>query len=108
MRRSPPRQPRRRGSRTLVLGAALAFALLPGLGGGGWGAARAQAIGQGFELERQGKLDQAAAIYLATLRRDSANLAALLGLEPVLPSPGRLRELLPLGLRALVKDSPSA
>src|SRR5882762_6761305 len=41
----------------------------------------AQAIGQGFELERAGQYDQAAAIYLATLRADPTNLTALLGLE---------------------------
>jgi len=72
------------------------------------GVACAQAIGRGFELERQGKLDQAAAVYLATLRGDTANLAALLGLERVLPSLGRQRELLPLVHRALARDSLSA
>src|SRR3989454_3640998 len=41
----------------------------------------AQAIGQGFELERAGQYDQAAAIYLATLRAEPTNLSALLGLE---------------------------
>src|SRR2546426_12064307 len=43
----------------------------------------AQAIGQGFELERAGQYDQAAAIYLATLRAEPTNLSALLGLERV-------------------------
>jgi tetratricopeptide (TPR) repeat protein len=70
--------------------------------------ARAQAIGRGFELERQGKLDQAAAVYLATLRGDTGNLAALLGLERVLPSLGRLRELVTLVHRALARDSLSS
>src|SRR5256712_7535742 len=106
MRLPFPLHRRRRGSRALVLGATLAFALLAA--SGGWGTARAQAIGQGFELERQGKLDQAAAVYLATLRGDTANLAALLGLERVLPSLGRLGELLSLVHRALAKDSLSA
>ena len=101
--RLPPCQPPHRASLALVLGAALAFAPL-----GGGGTARAQAIGQGFELERQGKLDQAAAVYLATLRGDTANLAALLGLERVLPPLGRLRELLPLVHRALARDSLSS
>src|SRR5213596_439059 len=47
----------------------------------------AQAIGQGFELERAGQYDQAAAIYLATLRAEPTNLSALLGLERVPPPP---------------------
>src|SRR3989442_917029 len=55
----------------------------------------AQAIGQGFELERAGQYDQAAAIYFATLRADPTNLSALLGLERVLPPLNRLGELLP-------------
>jgi hypothetical protein len=90
-----------RASLGLLLGAALAL-----LGGGaGGGTASAQAIGQGFELERQGKLDQAAGVYLTTLRGDTANLSALLGLERVLPPLGRLRELLPLVHRARAVDS---
>lgn len=99
----PPRPlrplPRRRASavRALLVGAGLLAALAP--------RARAQAIGQGFELERQGKLDQAAAVYVTTLRADTGNLSALLGLERVLPPLGRLRELLPLLQRALAKDS---
>src|SRR5882762_3917155 len=60
----------------------------------------AQAIGQGFELERAGQYDQAAAIYLATLRADPTNLTALLGLERVLPPLNRLGELLPAAQRA--------
>src|SRR2546429_5681483 len=60
----------------------------------------AQAIGQGFELERAGQYDQAAAIYLATLRADPTNLSALLGLERVLPPINRLGELLPAAHRA--------
>src|SRR5882672_8770474 len=60
----------------------------------------AQAIGQGFELERAGQYDQAAAIYLATLRADPTNISALLGLERVLPPLNRLGELLPVAQRA--------
>src|SRR5947208_433867 len=60
----------------------------------------AQAIGQGFELERAGQYDQAAAIYLATLRADPTNLSALLRLERVLPPINRLGELLPAAQRA--------
>src|SRR5205809_1086880 len=60
----------------------------------------AQAIGQGFELERAGQYDQAAAIYLAALRADPTNLSALLGLERVLPPINRLGELLPAAQRA--------
>src|SRR6058998_2408668 len=60
----------------------------------------AQAIGQGFELERAGQYDQAAAIYLATLRAEPTNLSALLGLERVLPPLNRVAELLPAAQRA--------
>ncbi len=60
----------------------------------------AQAIGQGFELERGGQFAQAAAIYFATLRAEPTNLSALLGLERVLPGLGRLPELLPVAQRA--------
>src|SRR6266550_2561808 len=60
----------------------------------------AQAIGQGFELERAGQYDQAAAIYLATLRAEPTNLSALLGLERVLPPINRLGDLLPAAQRA--------
>ena len=60
----------------------------------------AQVIGQGFELERAGQYDRAAAIYLATLRADPTNLSALLGLERVLPPLSRLGELLPAAQRA--------
>jgi len=67
----------------------------------------AQAIGQGFELERQGRLSDAATVYLTTLRGEPANLAALLGLERVLPGLGRLAELLPLVRRAEVVDTAS-
>jgi len=71
--------------------AVLALATTPAFG---------QAIGQGFELERGGRNAEAAAAYLATLRADPANLPALLGLERVLPTLGRLPELLPLVQRA--------
>jgi tetratricopeptide (TPR) repeat protein len=60
----------------------------------------AQAIGQGFELERAGHYDQAASIYFATLRAEPANVSALLGLERVLPPLNRLSELLPAARRA--------
>src|SRR5256886_9749644 len=59
----------------------------------------AQAIGQGFELERAGQYEQAAAMYLAALRADPTNLPALLGLERVLPPLNRLGELLPAAQR---------
>src|SRR3989442_6741190 len=72
---------------------------------GGAAPLAAQAIGQGFELERQGRLTDAANVYLTTLRSDPANLAALLGLERVLPSLGRLAELLPLVRRAEGADT---
>src|SRR6266851_5575845 len=60
----------------------------------------AQAIGQSFELERSGQYEQAAAIYLATLRAEPTNISALLGLERVLPPLNRLGELLPVAQRA--------
>lgn len=60
----------------------------------------AQAIGQGFELERLRQFAQAAANYFATLRAEPTNLSALLGLERVLPGLGRLPELLPAAQRA--------
>src|SRR5882762_9192517 len=60
----------------------------------------AQAIGQGFELERSGQYEQAAAIYLATLRAEPTNISALLGLERVLPPLNRLGDLLPVAQRA--------
>src|SRR2546430_926781 len=59
----------------------------------------AQAIGQGFELERAGQYEQAAGMYLASLRADPTNLPALLGLERVLPPLNRLGELLPAAQR---------
>src|SRR6185312_3295219 len=68
----------------------------------------AQAIGQGFELERSGQYDQAAAIYLATLRADPTNLTALLGLERVLPPINRLGELLPAAQRAAAASPTNA
>jgi tetratricopeptide (TPR) repeat protein len=63
--------------------------------------APAQAIGQGFELERAGQYQQAASVYFTTLRGDPTNLAALLGLERVLPSLHRLPDLLPPTQRAV-------
>src|SRR5947207_14561853 len=85
--------------RPRVRSALLALAL------GGVAPLAAQAIGQGFELERQGRLSDAATVYLTTLRAEPANLAALLGLERVLPGLGRLAELLPLVRRAEVADT---
>src|SRR6266699_119529 len=67
-----------------------------------------QAIGQGFELERVGQYEQAAAIYLATLRADPTNLSALLGLERVLPPINRLAELVPAAQRAAVASPANA
>lgn len=69
---------------------------------------RAQAISQGFELERQGRLEAAAALYTSALRAGPANLPALLGLERVLPALHRLGELEPLVRKALEVDSGSA
>src|SRR5256886_2369832 len=66
---------------------------------------RAQVIGEAVDLERTGRHDRAAVVYLAVLRGEPTNLAALLGLERVLPPLGRLPELLPLVRRALARDS---
>ncbi len=68
----------------------------------------AQAIGQGFELERAGQYEQAAGIYLATLRADPTNLSALLGLERVLRPLNRLGELLPAAQRAAAASPTNA
>src|SRR5437667_426383 len=68
----------------------------------------AQVIGQGFELERAGQYEQAAGIYLATLRADPTNLSALLGLERVLRPLNRLGELLPAAQRAAVASPTNA
>src|SRR5437870_2576687 len=62
--------------------------------------ARGQAIGQGFELERAGQYQRAATVYFTTLRGEPTNLAALLGLERVLPSLSRLPDLRPAAQRA--------
>src|SRR6266581_1335456 len=64
---------------------------------------RAQVIGEAVELERTGRHDRAAVVYLAVLRGEPTNLAALLGLERVLPPLGRLPELLPLVRRGLAR-----
>src|SRR5437899_2249451 len=66
---------------------------------------RAQVIGEAVELERTGRHDRAAVVYIAVLRGEPTNLAALLGLERALPPLGRLPELLPLVRRALAADS---
>src|SRR5213078_2154031 len=63
--------------------------------------ARGQAIGQGFDLERAGQYQRAATVYFTTLRAEPTNLAALLGLERVLPSLNRLADLLPAAQRAV-------
>src|SRR2546423_15298608 len=81
---------------------ALALALARG------GVMRGQAIGQGFELERSGQFEQAASIYLATLRADPTNLSALLGLERVLPGLNRLAELVPVAQRAAAASPANA
>jgi tetratricopeptide (TPR) repeat protein len=59
-------------------------------------AARGQAIGPGFELERSGRYADAASIYFTTVRSDPTNVPALLGLERTLFVLNRMSELLPL------------
>src|SRR5207245_8711068 len=68
---------------------------------------RAQVIGEAVELERTGRHDRAAVVYLAVLRGEPTNLAALLGLERVLPPLGRLPELLPLVRRGPARGAPN-
>lgn len=87
---------------------ALLLTLLHPVLPGGGGVAAAQAISQGFELERQGRVEQAAGLYKTVLRGDPTNIPALLGLERVLPSLGRLGELLPLVQQALASDTGAA
>ena len=70
--------------------------------------ARGQAIGQGFDLERAGQYQRAATVYFTTLRGEPTNLAALLGLERVLPSLSRLPELLPAAQRAVAASPRNA
>src|SRR5438477_619008 len=70
--------------------------------------APAQAIGQGFDLERAGQYQRAAIVYFTTLRAEPTNLAALLGLERVLPSLSRLPELLPAAQRAVAASPRNA
>src|SRR5437867_11765442 len=70
--------------------------------------ARGQAIGQGFELERAGQYQRAATVYLTTLRGGPTNVAALLGLERVLPSLNRLPDLLPVAQRAVATSPHNA
>jgi tetratricopeptide (TPR) repeat protein len=72
-------------------------------------AARGQAIGPGFELERAGRYADAASVYFTTARSDPANLPALLGLERTLFVLNRMPELLPLvqAARARLPDSPA-
>lgn len=87
-------------------GSRAAFAALAGVLGC-WAAApaaRAQAIQRGFELERAGRTADAAEWYLAAVRAQPANSAALLGLERVLPRLGRLPDLLPLAQRAVAQE----
>src|SRR3989442_11056449 len=81
----------RRSSLVLVAAALLLVSLRP---------ARAQVIGEAVELERAGRQARAAVVYMAVLRGEPTNLAALLGLERVLPPLGRLPQLLPLVRRA--------
>jgi tetratricopeptide (TPR) repeat protein len=88
--------------------AAVAALVLVGLADPGR-AARGQAIGPGFELERGGRYADAAIVYAATVRGDPTNLPALLGLERTLFILNRMPELLPLvqNARARLPESPA-
>lgn len=67
------------------------------------GVARAQGIGEGFRDEQAGRLAAAADAYRVTLSGNPTDLAALFGLERVLPRLGRLPELLPLVQAAVAR-----
>ncbi|HEX9611531.1 MAG TPA: hypothetical protein VF978_06560, partial [Gemmatimonadales bacterium] len=82
-----------------------ALAVLTALAWVGAAPARGQAIQRGFELERAGRHGDAVEWYLAVLRGQPTNTAALLGLERALPRLGRLGDLLPLVQRAAAQDS---
>jgi hypothetical protein len=88
------------GFRLGIIALTLLGLLLPTLLGLTARSLPAQAIGQGFELERAGQLERAASVYFAALRAEPTNLSALLGLERVLPPLSRLSELLPIAQRA--------
>ncbi|HEV8511269.1 MAG TPA: hypothetical protein VGQ48_12540 [Gemmatimonadales bacterium] len=70
-------------------------------------AARGQAIGPGFELERSGRYADAASVYFTTVRSDPVNIPALLGLERTLFVLNRMSELLPLVQRARARSPAS-
>jgi tetratricopeptide (TPR) repeat protein len=64
-----------------------------------------RALSEAAELERAGRLAEAAARYRAVLRADAANVPALLGLERVYAPLSRLDSLVPLVRLALARDS---
>src|SRR2546430_8513036 len=70
--------------------------------------ARGQAIGQGFDLERAGQSQRAGTVSCPPLRAEPTSLAALLGLEGVLPSLSRLPDLLPAAQRAVAASPRNA
>src|SRR3989442_8155861 len=80
--------------------AALALCLVP------LRPARAQVIGEAVGLERTGRQASAAVVYIAVLRGEPTNLAALLRVERALPPLGRLPGLLPLVPRAAPPPPP--
>jgi len=88
--------------------AAVAALVLLGLADPGR-AARGQALGPGFELERAGRYADAASVYFTTVRSDPTNIPALLGLERALFILNRMPELLPLvqNARGRLPDSPA-
>ena len=87
---------------------AAALSLVLGFSAGAAGAARGQAIGPGFELERSGRYADAASVYLTTVRADPVNIPALLGLERTLFVLNRMSELLPLVQQARARSPESA
>src|SRR5918996_3243491 len=86
-------------SRISRLAPLLAIAAAPALA--------AQALQRGFDLERTGRLAEAAEVYLAAVQARPTNTPALLGLERVLPQLNRLLELVPLARRAAAEEPAS-
>lgn len=69
------------------------------------GQSASRLLEQAAELERRGRMQEAAARYRVLLRDDPANVTALLGLERTYEALGKLDSLLPVVREALAVDS---
>ena len=90
------------GGSTLVARKFLTLVLLVLFSGAAHAQRRQSDLARGFELERAGRLDEAAEEYVRALDINPANLSALLGLERVLTPSNQLNELEPRLDSALV------